>query len=268
MTPKYFLSALCALLLVCSPTKGITAVVFDEVDDYLQQTDAAALTFPDGDWSIGTLLEFDDTGGTAFKYYFSNNNYAATNSVNCHLGEVNEDTLCQINDGDTDGIEVSGCGPMIYDTPIWLFLIRDGSAGFVYYYGIFPGDSSPTQCDSAAIGTFGSINGGTVYLGKRADSNSARFFGGTIYEHFRMNGYALSEADMTAIANSRLRYMAMQIGGSNMLYYFTFDEQPDGTSADGDTFFNKVSGSLNFTGNDGANNSGLTNLSESSQTYP
>ena len=44
--------------------------------------------------------------------------------------------------------------------------------------------------------------------------------------------------------------------------------EPDGTSADGDSFLDKSSNANSCTGDDGAGNTGLTALAESVLSYP
>lgn len=63
--------------------------------------------------------------------------------------------------------------------------------------------------------------------------------------------------------------LPLQIAPSNLVGYWTLDDEEDGTSADGDTFRNYASpGTGDGTGDDGAGNANLDALGESWLSYP
>lgn len=79
----------------------------------------------------------------------------------------------------------------------------------------------------------------------------------------------LTDNDISILANSKVKHMPLQISPGNIIFYLPMDDQPDGTSADGDTLVNQDNpGTANGTGNDGANNTGLTWKAEAVLSYP
>ena len=65
-----------------------------------------------------------------------------------------------------------------------------------------------------------------------------------------------------------MRYIPIQLFGSNLKTYLTLDDLPDGTSGDGDTFVDRSGNGNDGTGSDGGNNTGLTWVGESILSYP
>lgn len=100
-------------------------------------------------------------------------------------------------------------------------------------------------------------------IGRRADG--AAFWNGRINELAIWN-IALTQTEVDLLG-SKVKRMPCQIRPSNLLIYLPMDDVADGTSADGATF-NDPCGDLNGTGDDGANNTGLTGLAEEVLTYP
>lgn len=67
-------------------------------------------------------------------------------------------------------------------------------------------------------------------------------------------------------ASNNERFACISVSPSNLVLYAPFDDQPIGTSANGDTFFDRKS-TNNCTGDDGANNTGLT-MAGNPLSYP
>ena len=75
----------------------------------------------------------------------------------------------------------------------------------------------------------------------------------------------LSATEMAQIYNSKMRYMPIQISSS--VGYWPLDDQPDGTSFDGDTAVDRSGNGNDGVGNDGANGTGLTAKAEEVLSY-
>jgi len=78
----------------------------------------------------------------------------------------------------------------------------------------------------------------------------------------------LSDDEIKQYQSARGKRLALQIQPSNLKFFQPLDNQPDGTSADGDVFLDLSGNGNSCTGSDGANNTGLTNKAEQSLTYP
>ena len=61
---------------------------FDEVNDYVTLGDDAALTLPDGDWSLGGLVKLTDNTGSLYQYFLSWGSFAAAPSINIFFREA------------------------------------------------------------------------------------------------------------------------------------------------------------------------------------
>lgn len=72
------------------------------------------------------------------------------------------------------------------------------------------------------------------------------------------------DAELLAIKEKRI---PLQVSPSTLFVHYPMDDEADGTSLDGDTFLDMV-GTSNGTGNDGANNTGLTAKGEEVLSYP
>lgn len=98
-------------------------------------------------------------------------------------------------------------------------------------------------------------SGSTTYIGKITAGTAGRFFNGTMY------GLAYFNRVINSTERGNL-HSGMQSDAikamSGLSRWFPMDDGPDGTSADGDTVRDESSNAVNATGDDGANNTGLT----------
>lgn len=81
-------------------------------------------------------------------------------------------------------------------------------------------------------------------------------------------GVAVSGAELSLSYNSRVKHMPLQIQPLNLVAYLPMDDGQDGTSADGATVSDMSGNGNNGTGDDGANNTGLTWKAEEVLSYP
>ena len=76
----------------------------------------------------------------------------------------------------------------------------------------------------------------------------------------------LSAAEQQQLYNARVKRLPLQISPANLVVYLPLDDVADGASGDGISFF-EFKGNA-FTGDNGANNTGLTAKAEAILTYP
>lgn len=107
--------------------------------------------------------------------------------------------------------------------------------------------------------------GGTTNIGLTEPTFNP--FNGKISEVAYWN-IELNAQEIANLASSRVKRMPLQIRPASLVAYWALDEQPNGTSGDGDIFVNLANpGKHNGTGSDGANNTGLTCLAEEVLSY-
>ncbi len=117
-------------------------------------------------------------------------------------------------------------------------------------------------------GVFGTMtNNLNVGFFGRTSGTFRAYVGGTLSDVAIYNK-VLSATEISILSSSRVKRMPLQISPSNLLAYWPLDDQPDGTSGDGDTFRDLSGNGNNGTGDDGANNTGLTALAEFILSYP
>ena len=61
---------------------------FDGSTTYFSIADDAALTFPDGNWSMGGWIRMLDLAGTGGQYFFSNGGWSEAHCINCFVYEL------------------------------------------------------------------------------------------------------------------------------------------------------------------------------------
>lgn len=116
------------------------------------------------------------------------------------------------------------------------------------------------------VSTSGSITDGTAEL-EFGRYNSSNPFDG-ILSDVVFYSVVLSQAEINQLYNSRIKYMPLQIQPSNFIGYWPMNDGSDGTSADGDTIRDLSGNGNDGTGDDGANNTGLTWKAEEVLSYP
>ena len=164
---------------------------FDEVDDWVRVDDASSLTLPDGDWTVGIYARPTDLDGNGFQYAISNNNSSQNNSLNLYIAESNGQWNARIVDG--DGTEKVLEGATIGDDSRYRLIIlrRSNDLDMVYCDGVF----GCGEADSTNINNLGAVNGGVWNIGRRADGDGARYFGGDLCYAFKVDR-ALSDDEL------------------------------------------------------------------------
>lgn len=100
-----------------------------------------------------------------------------------------------------------------------------------------------------------------------ANNGAAPFMDGKISD-LTIWSKQLTDAECKSIYDSKVKGFSLQIQPASILAYYPMDDQPDGTSFDGDTVYDRSGNARNCTGNDGANNTGLTAKAEEILSYP
>jgi hypothetical protein len=139
-----------------------------------------------------------------------------------------------------------------YSTTGWNFVAGgfDGTNIFIYLNGTL----------KIALASFGfRINNTDLIIGasKSQAGPMSNFLGGQIAEPTVWNA-GLTPSEMYELFNSNTPDKPLSIQPSNLIAYYPMDDQPAGTSADGDTVRDASGNNNNGTGDDGPNNTGLT----------
>ncbi len=108
-------------------------------------------------------------------------------------------------------------------------------------------------------------NAGTAYIGNNA--GGTRSHDGQFTE-IAIWSSVLSQTEISLLANSGRKRLTKEIQPANTNSDFPMNDQPDGTSFDGDTAVDRSGNSNDGVGDDGANNTGLTAKAEIVLSYP
>lgn len=107
----------------------------------------------------------------------------------------------------------------------------------------------------------------SLQIGSREYSTARDCFTGEITEVAIWN-VALTPTEISLLASSCIKGIPLQIRLTNLVGYWSMDDQETGTSADGDMVRDLSGNGNNGTGDDGANNTGLLWIGESVLSYP
>ena len=195
------------------------AISFDETDDYYDISDAASLTFPDGDWCIGIWTYVSDNSGSDAQFLLTNNTVAANSSFSLWIEENGE--AAEIRDRwsfhavDDDGTVLGGAtlrtGVTGADSK-WRLIIaqRDTGANEGQIWFCEPGATASKE-NSGADTNFAAINGGNWTIGWDVDTTANWQYGSIACEFFKGN-FALTQAEITALgAGLPIKTLAKQL---------------------------------------------------------
>jgi hypothetical protein len=244
--------SVCLLVGLCLPSHA--AVVFDGTDDYAVTggaptlSGAAGLTValwfkvPSTPLGGGALLAMG-TYGSAWQYTF--------------VLRLNSATQIRwgLSDGTNNTVWNATVGTLPNNTWTHIAATWDGTTMRLYINGI--------QEDSSSTNVWPSLNTAAllVYLG--AEGRLADFFAGTIQEA-QYWPVALSVNEIESLAKSRL----FSVGIRSPLAYWPLDVCTDGASVNGVVFADGSGNGFPITGDDGANNTGLTCQTSTTLSYP
>mgnify|MGYP000860191987 CR=1 FL=1 len=259
---RNLLSFLLLLFLTCSPAWA--GVSFDGTDDKMT---FGTTNLPNGSQAVTvfSIFELNDTTGGG-----------VTVSAWTNDGNTGQNWLQYFADEATDRIRFG----------------KRTSAGGGYYYVQYSGTISANTVYKAVQGInadassgISNVNGtenttvtfwygagvnNTLYpwIGATRDSGGgSSFFDGKIYTICIWNTL-LTSAQANTLVTAQTKNICEQVAPSNLVRSFYLDDQPDGTSGDADAYRDRSSNSDTATGDDGANNTGLTNYAEKVSSYP
>lgn len=243
-------------------TNAFAGVTFDETDDRIDlgttglPTQASAIT-------LFAVFELGDLSG--------NKTIVGDWNGNCVIGC---NWLMNFEDAATDLLYVGkGNGGGGYNR----ITFSSPSSGVVYRMAAGLIADGSTACRGNLNGTTSTTC--TFWFNSNAgtsqDPNIGDLNGGGAGNPFKGNIYTvciwsslLTAAEMSQLVTSQTKNVCSQISPSTLEGEYYLDDQPDGTSGDGDTFRDRSENINNGVGNDGANNTGLTMIAEKVSTYP
>lgn len=170
---------------------------FNETDQYATIGDDAALSLPDGDWTIGGWLKLDDNDGTSYQYFFSWNTIGTNNSIGIYFREGGAYGQLTFRVKDGDGTEKT--------------LISDGTPGSLtrWQHVLARRIDADNKVEMYLDGVYetynwatdlGAVNHtGSLYLGARSDVSATRMYGGDMAEWAKWDR-ALSTDEIAALA--------------------------------------------------------------------
>lgn len=169
-----------------------------------------------------------------------------------------------LRDEDGGGATVVGSSGSVLVEGQWQLIAvsRSGNTGFVYVDNVEVASGSLAAINNMATFTNDFLVGALNNVGAPLD-----YYLGDLDE-LAIWTQALSANERANLASSRIKYMPLQIQPANLKAYWPMDDEPDGTSADGDTLRDLSGNGNDGTGDDGANNTGLTWKAEEVLSYP
>ncbi len=162
--------------------------------------DNAALTLPDGDWTMGGWIKLDDNTGNRYQYFLSWSGFSSDPSFQWFFHEAlqADANKLSVRVRDADGDFYGTGNVMSTGTPgtstAWQHLaaVRSGSTLTQYINGSADGsetDVSVNSCDATTA----------MYLGMRSDNDPNRRLGGAMAEWAKWDR-ALSTDELAALA--------------------------------------------------------------------
>lgn len=133
--------------------------------------------------------------------------------------------------------------------------------GKIYIDGV---DATSTNQTGGALQSDAANN---MQIGKIGISGGQRYFDGIISE-VAIWGSNLSAQEILIYGKSNVKRVALQLSPSTLKAYWALDDVSDGSSVDGSTFKDLSQNALDCTGDNGANNTGLTAKAEEVASYP
>jgi len=242
------------LLMCLMPCVSWGGVEFDGTDDFVS---GSGSIIDEGN-VITSICLWAKPDTTAFSRIFHFRHARAMQII--WYAESGENFYIAIDNGGNNNERRIKAGTI--DT--WNSICFTANAGVSNITAAFLNGVTMTDTSGPIVGTGSSID--TIYLGKRNDS--ASYFSGQIKDFYVWQNYTITASDASLFHNSGIKGIGRQISPSNLVLYWPLDDEEDGSSADGDTFVNQVNpGVSDATGNDGANNTGLTAKAEEVLSY-
>ena len=238
--------------LFCSPVWA--SVDFDGTDDFLNCSGAAI----GSDLTFSVYIVHTDLGDADEQCIYCEGNTGETSSLNFAQFRGDNGDIYEFKKRGTSG-DINLCATSAHagETNRLVWVVRATNDSECWVDGTSEGTSS--------TGTTGAGNFDTGHIGKGERTTSDFFSGGRVHEVAIWNT-TLSDNEVAQLSNSKIKRFPLQIKPANLIRYWTLDDEEDGSSADGNTFID-LTGNQTCTGDDGANNTGLTAVAEDELSY-
>lgn len=239
--------------LVMSEPVAQAGVLGDGADDYISITTTAALEDHSSGLTVSFWIKFTSVTDETV---ISKHDQASPSTNGWVFFIYNSHWYFQLRVDDTccQGAEAAS-GPT---AGVWYHVVLwwDMTDGKLYVDGT-------EETNFSATGTLTSTD--DIWVLSNVDSGGVYFVNAEVTD-LRQYNRALSTTEISELYTSRLKF-PFEAGGTKPDACWPMDDQPDGTSYDGDTVIDRC-GSSNGTGVDGANNTGLTAKAETYLMHP
>ena len=242
---------------------SFSGVTFDLADDSvdlgssndnLSKITISAWVYPvsEGEGGVGTIYIKDAAGTTRHDFRFDN-----TNNLFFRIGRATSP------ESKTTDNNVLPNGAWAHVAVVWDGTLGDYLNDIKIYVN---GTEAGTNTGNNGSGARTDDNTATEHIGNRAGDTQT--WDGQITE-FAIWEDDLNATEISLLASSKVKGIPLQIRPSTLKVYLPMNEVSDGASADGVSFINqKNPGTSNGTGDNGANNTGLTGAAEGVLSYP
>lgn len=178
------------------------SILFDEnTSNYLQITDNASLSLPDGDWCFSFWENTTDNSGSAEQCLFSGGTIDTANSFNIYFGEASSATpnklIVNIRGASNDSFFVPTSGTLTFDGTSRLWVIQRRSDVYeIWHFEL--GLPDPIQHVSYAPSppVLEAVDPPELEIGRMADATNP--YGGSI-AHVWKGNFSLSESQIRSL---------------------------------------------------------------------
>jgi hypothetical protein len=228
-------------------------ILLDGIDDFISIPDSNDFNFGSGNFTIVGWIKLDNLIGS--KAIYSQTNNDPFNRFIFYA--FNDELAVFLKAGGVDEFDEKSGSHL---TTSWqhVALRRSGNSWDLFV----DGDSKLNFSYSGSVPNLPA----DVLLGKQNLAAGTVEFSG-LFNDFSVWKTDLSDAEINQLYNSRIKYLPLQIKAVNLMAYWPMDDGANGTSADGDTVRDLSGNGNNGTGDDGANNTGLTWQAEGILSY-
>ena len=240
----------------------LSSVTFDGADDYINAGTSSTLSFTSSTSTFSICAWVYPTA-----YNFTNCDIVAkwlgTGNQRQYMFDVNSSnglSFLVSTNGSSVAMTVDTTSAVV-GLNAWYHVCVTADIGADSYLLYASGSSAATSGSTTISSLFDSSS--NVNIGSGKDGTDDRFTGKI--DDVRIYNRVLSAVEILEMASDRLKYGPITNG---MVGYWPLDDQPDGTSFDGDTAVDRSGTGNNGTGVDGDNNTGLTAGASSLLSYP
>lgn len=255
---RLMLRTLLSLLILLATTFNpfaFAGLTFDGTDDFAS---FSSQILNDGTVTFGALVKMNAV--TADGAIIAN---WASGAVDGHNLQFDDVGSCG-NDRfgyffrEVDGFNgFSICGSTTITTGVWYSVIVavNSTSAELFLNGVSDGTSTDFNGGATACNSTECAN--TAYVGRTGRTTVQRYLNGEVDDVFVYSS-VLTDDEISKIAKSKLRRIQLQTSPSNLASYVPMDDLSDGSSGDGVTFRDESGSNVTLSGDDGANNTGLT----------